>query len=97
MERSERQAISVQKWVDNKLRGSCVLPTGFGKTYVGVLAAQRFQKGNPNHRILIVVPSDPIKVQWLELLAQNHVKADVITMYIAAKQKFDCGLLIIDK
>lgn len=30
MTRSERQAESVQKWVDNRLRGTLVLPTGFG-------------------------------------------------------------------
>ena len=30
MTRSERQASSVQKWVDNHLKGTLVLPTGFG-------------------------------------------------------------------
>lgn len=67
------------------------------KTRTGLLAAQRFQKGNPSHKILIVVPSDPIKEQWLEELARFKVKADVITMFIASKQSFECSLLIVDE
>lgn len=79
------------------MRGSLVLPTGFGKTRVGITAAQRFQKGNPSHRIIIVVPSDPIKEQWIEELARFKVKADVITMFMASKHQYECSLLIIDE
>lgn len=67
------------------------------KTRVGILAAQRFQKGNPDHKILIVVPSDPIKQQWLEELAKAKVKADVITMYMASKHKYECTMLAVDE
>lgn len=97
MQRSERQSLSVQKWVDNRLRGTLVLPTGFGKTKVGVLAAQRFQKGNPSHKILIVVPSDPIKLQWEEELALYKIKADVITMFMASKHEYQCTMLVLDE
>lgn len=97
MQRSERQSLSVQKWVDNRLRGTLVLPTGFGKTRVGVLAAQRFQKGNPSHKILIVVPSDPIKLQWEEELALYKIKADVITMFMASKHEYQCTMLVLDE
>lgn len=79
------------------MRGTLVLPTGFGKTRVGITAAQRFQKGNPAHRIIIVVPSDPIKEQWIEELSRFKVKADVITMFMAAKTKYECTLLIVDE
>lgn len=79
------------------MRGTLVLPTGFGKTRVGIIAAQRFQKGNPTHRIIIVVPSDPIKEQWIEELSRFKVKADVITMFMAAKTKYECTLLIVDE
>lgn len=97
MQRSERQSLSVQKWVDNRLRGSLVLPTGFGKTRTGILAASRFQSKNPQHKILIVVPSDPVKAQWLEELARYNVTADVITMYKASREVYTCSLLIIDE
>lgn len=67
------------------------------KTRVGIVAAKRFQDKNPNHKIIIVVPSDPIKTQWLEELAIYKVIADVITMHVASKRNFECSLLIIDK
>lgn len=64
---------------------------------MGILAAARFQKGNPTHSILVVVPSDNIKVQWIEELAKAKVKADVVTMYLASRYKYECSLLIIDE
>lgn len=97
MQRSERQSLGVQKWVDNRLRGTLCWATGVGKTRGGVTAMQRFQKGNPTHKIIVVVPSDPIKEQWIEELARFKVKADVVTMFIASKNKMECSLLVIDE
>lgn len=97
MQRSERQSLGVQKWVDNKLKGTLCWATGVGKTRGGVLAMKRFQAGNPTQKIIVVVPSDPIKDQWIEELAMYKVKADVITMFVASKYTFECCLLVIDE
>lgn len=97
MTRDERQALGVQNWVNSKLRGTLCWATGVGKTRGGILAMTRFQSKNPEHRIIVVVPSDPIKLQWIEELARYKVKADVITMHMASKNTYMCSLLVIDE
>jgi len=95
--RDERQALGVQKWVDSRLKGTLCWAMGVGKTRGGILAIKRFQTKNPTHKVLVVVPSDPIKEQWVEELAKFKVEATVITMFMAAKYTYECSLLVIDE
>lgn len=95
--RDERQELGVQKWVDAKLRGTLCWATGTGKTRGGILAIKRFQSKNPTHKVLVVVPSEPVERQWVEELAHFKLKATVITMNMAAKNKYVCSFLIIDE
>lgn len=95
--RSERQELGVQKWVDNKLCGSLCWATGVGKTRGGIIAIRRFLNKNPGRIVLIVVPSDPIRDQWVKELAVRGLKASVITMHMAAKQEYNCDFLVIDE
>ena len=97
MTRDERQALGVQKWVDSRLKGTLCWATGVGKTRGGILAIKRFQTKNPTHSVLVVVPSDPIKDQWVEELTKFKVKATVITMYMASRYEYECTLLVIDE
>lgn len=73
---------------DNKL---------FGKTRLGLMAVSRFQKKNPDKLIIIAVPSDPIKVQWLKELESLGLKADVRTYYDTSKHEYEASLVILDK
>ena len=97
--RSRRQDLTVQKWVDNKLHGICICPTAFGKTRVGMLAITRFLKKNQTRKVIIVVPSDPIKQQWINETVnwQCFDNCQVKTMNDVSKNKYDCDLLVIDE
>ena len=61
-ERSIRQQLSVQKWVDNGCKGTLELTTGFGKTRCAVIAITRFLSKNSG-KILILVPTAVLKKQ----------------------------------
>lgn len=97
IDRSERQEQGVQKWVNNKLKGTLVWPTGCGKTRGGLIAISRFLIKNPSRRVLVIVPNDPIKEQWVLELGKRGLIASVVTMYVASKQKFSCDMLVIDE
>ena len=95
--RTIRQKECVDKWVANKCRGTVIACTSFGKTNVGLMAIARFQKKNPGKEVVVVVPSDAIKVQWIRDLAENDLKASVITIANGAENKYKCAMLLIDK
>lgn len=97
--RSIRQEQAVQKWVDNKLVGTCVFPTGTGKTRIGMLAISRFLAKNPTKKVIIVTPSDPIKQQWIGETVQWKVfeNCEVKTMNDVSKHEYSCSLLVIDE
>lgn len=97
--RSARQSEAVQKWVNSKLVGTLVCPTGFGKTRCGMIAITRFLSKNPSKKVIIVVPSDPIKNQWVEETVQWEVfdNCSVKTMFDVSKNSYECDLLVIDE
>ena len=74
-------------------------PTGFGKTRCGMLAIYRFLRRNPTRKVIIVVPSDPIKHQWIEETVQWAVfdNCEVKTMFDVSKHEYKCDLLVIDE
>ena len=95
--RSIRQKTCVDNWVKNKCIGTVVGATGFGKTNVGLMAIQRFLAKNPKRKVLIVVPSDPIKIQWMEKLQEWGLSADVQTMHMTSHNTYECDFLVIDE
>lgn len=97
--RSERQDQCVQNWVNNKLKGTILASVAFGKTRVGLLAMKRFLAKNPTNKVIVIVPSDPIKLQWeAEILDwQLFDNCKVITMTNASKNIYKCDLLIVDE
>lgn len=99
LDRTERQLEGVQKWINNKLKGTFVYCTGFGKTYTAILCIKRFLAKNPGRSILIVVPTDALKVQWLEQLASHHLlkECDVQIINTVVKHERNVDFLIIDK
>lgn len=95
--RSKRQKECVDNWVKSKCVGTIVAATGFGKTRIGLQAIQRFQNKNANKKVIIVVPSDAIKIQWDKELQDNNIKAEVHTMYDVSRNQYKCALLLIDE
>lgn len=97
--RDDRQALSLQSWIDAKGKGTIVACTGFGKTRVATNLIQKLLKARPNHRILIVVPTDLLKEQWIGILTNLNVifNCEVQVINSVVKHDWTCDVLIIDK
>ncbi len=59
------QLASLMNWIDNKFRGTVVIPTGGGKTLVGIAAMVRIKKPT-----IVFVPNLWLLDQWREKISQ---------------------------
>lgn len=97
-ERSLRQEAGIQKWINNKCRGTLCYCTGFGKTRTSILGIKRFLNKNPKGSITIVVPTELLKDQWQLVLSKNNIHtASVYIINTIVKKPFKTNLLIIDE
>lgn len=99
LNRTERQNLGIQKWKESKCRGSCLYPTGFGKTRTAFMAITRFLKRNPKSQILVVVPTDYLKDQWFEQVLDQKLFDNVTVRVIntVIKSDWDIDLLVLDE
>lgn len=99
MTRSERQKLAVQKWISAGCRGTLSHPTGFGKTREALAAIKLFLSKNKGKTILIVVPTEYLKLQWMQELGKNNlfheVTVEIINSAIKKHEKVD--FLVIDE
>ena len=97
--RTSRQLEIVQKFADNKGRGTLLAATGFGKTFTAIMVILRLLKSRPEAKVIIVVPTINLKNQWIVELRKNKVKdnCNVIVINTAYKSKAKCDLLICDE
>ena len=99
MDRTTRQKIAIKRWSKNNGCGTLILPTGFGKTRIALTICQLLVNKNPKLKILVVVPTDNLKNQWLEQLIEwqllKNVTVEIINTAIKKQQKVD--LLICDE
>ena len=99
MDRTQRQHQGVQKWVDNKCRGTFNYATGTGKTYTSILCLKRFLSKNPGRSILVVVPTDYLKKQWLVELTNAGIFmcCEVVVINTIIKHTWTCDVLVLDE
>ncbi len=99
MTRTERQLEGVQKWVDNKCKGTLCFATGVGKTYTAMLAIKRFLVKNPVGIILIIVPTEILKNQWLVEIEKAGFSKNCQVKIInsAVKEEMVVSMLVIDE
>ena len=99
MTRGERQALAIQKWKDNKCRGTLVGCTGVGKTKTALDAIERVIAKNPTVKVVIVVPTQILQDQWIEKLDERGLvfNIDVLVLNTAAKRPFYCNMLVVDE
>jgi superfamily II DNA or RNA helicase len=72
MTKDERQEIGIEKWKNNKGRGILNYVTGFGKTVVAIKIINRlFKKFGTTADVLIVVPTDILRNQWIQKIQEN--------------------------
>jgi len=97
--RTERQKSAVDKWIKSGCRGTFQWCTGSGKTRAGLMAIKSFLQRNTEAKIVVIVPSEHLKIQWLkELIKYNlfsYVSVEIINSAIMVTNKID--LLILDE
>lgn len=99
MDRSERQELGISKWIANKCHGTALYPTGFGKTTTAFKAIERFLSKNPTRKILVVVPTDYLKEQWLIQVVNRKLfqSVDVKVINTVVKQNWNVDMLVLDE
>lgn len=99
LSRDERQDESVNKWLRNKGKSTVVAATGVGKTRIAIKCIQKVRTKYPNLNVLVLVPTELLKNQWIEELDVWGLgfNTNVQVMMGASKREYTCDLLIIDE
>lgn len=97
--RDERQAEAVQKWLASKGHGTLEMCTGFGKSRTAFLIVERLLSKYPAMDILVVVPTEILKNQWIALIDGKGLSLNMRVSIIntVSKNGDQCDLLIIDE
>lgn len=97
--RDERQAQSVKSWIRNHGKGCLECCTGYGKSRCAIIAIKKVLTKYPQLRVLIVVPTELLKNQWLGHIEANSLQLNVEVAIInsVAKNGAQCDMLIIDE
>lgn len=98
--RTQTQYDAVKSWKAANHRGTIILPTGFGKSYIGVVTAgEQIRKGLIKS-CMVVVPSTALVDQWKEEFAKwgySLEGIDVMCLQSAYKMNEHRDLLIVDE
>ena len=99
MTRDERQEIARVKWIKNKCRGTIVMPTGVGKTRTALKCLKSIVVKYPKMRILVVVPTDNLKIQWRQQLDEWGMEliADVQIINTIIRHNWNTDILVLDE
>lgn len=97
--RDERQEICRVKWIKNKCKGTLVQPTGCGKTISALKCLKSVINKYPDMRILVVVPTDNLKVQWKQQLDSwgMEFNTDVQIINTIIRRDWDVDILVLDE
>lgn len=99
MTRDERQVLGIRNWIKNGCRGTLQWCTGSGKTRAGIIGIKAFLTTNVDKTIIVVVPTDYLKVQWMQELHKfgilGQVQVEIINSAIKTNTEID--LLILDE
>jgi len=97
--REDIQAAAITAWNTTKI-GTLVMPTGLGKTYVGIVVACGLLKKKIISNCLIVVPTTNLIKQWKDEIAKwgySLDNIDIMCIQTAHKHKATYNLLVIDE
>lgn len=97
--RDERQKQCLAKWLKSGGAATVVACTGFGKTRVALNLISAFVKRNDQSSALIVVPTEPLKEQWIDELDKRGLLDNARVEIINTVVKYDwtCDLLVADE
>lgn len=99
MDRTERQKLCIKRWLAAGGSATVVASTGFGKTRVGLLAAELLIRKKSDAQILISVPTEILKEQWMEELIKRNMFSNcrVVVINTIIKGEWEVDLLIVDE
>ena len=99
VDRNERQNLGIKKWISVGCKGTLMYATGVGKTKTAIKAIKIFLTKNKNKEVVVIVPTEYLKIQWLQELSKNdlynEVSVEIIHSAIKIQSKID--LIILDK
>lgn len=99
MTRDERQKLGVQKWLNKGCRGTLQWCTGSGKTRAAIIAIKSFLSKNKDKHIVVIVPTEHLKIQWMQELNKfdliQMVTVEIINSAIKLSSQID--FLILDE
>lgn len=97
--RTDRQKEGIKKWVDSGCKASWTWATGVGKTFGAIMAIKMFLSKNKDKIIVVVVPTEYLKVQWLQELSKNGIFNFVTVEIInsAVKKDNQIDFIILDE
>lgn len=97
--RTERQKEILKNWIANQCRGTAVCCTGFGKTRVALMGCEILNKKFPGIKIIVVVPTETLKNQWIKQLDERgfSLQTEVIIINTLIKNHYSCDLLVLDE
>lgn len=99
MTRDDRQKLGVKRWITTGCRGTLQWCTGSGKTRAAIIAIKSFLSKNINKIIVVIVPTEHLKIQWLQELNKfdllQHVTVEIINS--AIKKITSIDLLVLDE
>jgi len=99
LDRTERQKLGVRKWINSGCRGTLCWSTGVGKTRAAIMAIKVFLAKNSGKVIVVVVPTEYLKTQWIIELSKNQligrVSVEIVNSAIRLSSKVD--FLILDE
>ena len=97
--RTDRQKQSITKWIRSGGKATIEDCTGFGKTRLSLMLITSLLKSNSKASVLIVVPTEFLKEQWIDQLIEwdliDNCKVEIINTVI--RSEWTCDLLIIDE
>lgn len=97
--RTDRQKQSITKWIRSGGKATIEACTGFGKTRLSLMLITSLLKSNSKASVLIVVPTEFLKEQWIDQLIEwdliDNCKVEIINTVI--RSEWTCDLLIIDE
>lgn len=98
--RTERQRQGVKKWISSGGRGTLCYATGVGKTNTACIAIRALLKKKNDAFVLICVPTEVLKHQWIETLIREELilncKVEIVNSIVTKKWN-NIDLLVVDE
>lgn len=99
LSRTDRQKLCIKRWYKSGGSATVVAATGFGKTRTALTAIQMLVNSNQDVSVLISVPTEVLKEQWMEELIKWNLflncRVEIVNTIV--KNQWNVDLLVVDE